>query len=77
MSAAKSPVVRDAREPDPVQIAVMAMETLGRASLRASFTGTEVQVTAPDEGIATIFRAALAETARTRVTDRLIRVVVE
>jgi hypothetical protein len=76
MSARKSPVVRDVREPDPVQIAVLAMETLGQASLRASFTGTEVRVTAPDEEIAAIFRAAVAETARTRVTDRLIRVVV-
>jgi len=28
--------------PDPVRLAVLAMESLGRASLRASFTGIEV-----------------------------------
>jgi hypothetical protein len=37
---------------------------LSQASLRASFTGTEVRLTAPDEEIAAIFRAALAETDR-------------
>jgi len=26
-------------QPDPVKIAVLAMESLGRASMRASFTG--------------------------------------
>jgi hypothetical protein len=63
--------------PDPVRIAVLAMENLGRASLRASCTGTEVRVAAPDEVVAAIFRAALAETGRTRMTDRLIRVVID
>lgn len=64
-------------QPDPVQIAVLAMERLGRASMRASFTGIEVRVTAPDDTIAAIFRAALAETVRNRPTDRLVRVVVD
>jgi hypothetical protein len=63
--------------PDPVKIAVLAMEGLGRASMRASFTGIEVQVAVPDDAIAEIFRAALSETTRTRPTDKLVRVVVD
>jgi hypothetical protein len=63
--------------PDPVRIAVLAMESLGRASMRASFTGVEVKVAVPDDTTAAIFRAALSETTRTRPTDRLVRVVVD
>jgi hypothetical protein len=63
--------------PDPVRIAVLAMESLGRASMRASFTGIEVKVAAPDDATAAIFRAALSETIRDRPTDRLVRVVVD
>jgi hypothetical protein len=62
--------------PDPVGIAVLAMESLGRASMRASFTGTEVQVAVPDSTTAAIFEAAIAETAQRRSTDRLIRIVI-
>ena len=65
-----------APEPDPVSVAVLAMEGLGRASMRASFTGTEVQVAVPDARTAAIFQAAIAETAQRRWTDRLIRIVV-
>jgi hypothetical protein len=64
-------------QPDPVRIAVLAMESLGRASMRASFTGTEVKVAVPDDATAAIFRAALSETTRTRPTDRLVRVIVD
>jgi hypothetical protein len=64
-------------QPDPVRIAVLAMESLGRASMRASFTGTEVKVAVPDDATAAIFRAALSETTRNRPTDRLVRVVVD
>jgi hypothetical protein len=64
-------------QPDPVKIAVLAMESLGRASMRASFTGVEVEVAVPDDATAAIFRAALSETTRTRPTDRLVRVVVD
>jgi len=62
--------------PDPVRVAILAIDTVAGATMRASFTGTEVHVAAPDEATASILRAALAETARTRVTDRLIRVTV-
>ena len=65
-----------ASTPDPVQIAVLAMEGLGRASIRASFTGTEVQVAVPDARTAAVFEAALIETAHRRPTDRLIRIVI-
>ncbi len=73
--AAVLPVPWRHEELDPVQIAVLAIETLGPASMRASCTGTEVEVSAPDAAMAAIFRAALAETGRNRATDRLIRVV--
>jgi hypothetical protein len=55
-----------ASAPDLVRIAVLAMEGLGRASLRAAFTGKEVCVAVPDATTAAIFRAAIAETARGR-----------
>ena len=61
---------------DPVKLAVLAMDAVGRASMRASFTGTEIEVAAPDEATAAVLRAALAETARNRATDRLIRITV-
>lgn len=73
-SSAGAPPLAD---PDPVKIAVLAMETLGRASMRAAFTGIEVKVAVPDDATAAIFRAALSETARNRSTDQLVRVVVD
>jgi hypothetical protein len=63
-------------QPDPVKIAVLAMEHVGRASMRACFTGTEINVAVPDDATAAILRAALSETARSRATDKLIRIVV-
>lgn len=60
-----------------VRIAVLAMESLGPASMRAAFSGTEVCVVVPDAATAAIFRAAIAETSRTRSTDRLIRIVID
>lgn len=63
--------------PDPVDIAVFALERLSHASMRAAFTGKEVQVSVPDSVMASIFRSALAQTGRSRATDRLIRVVVD
>jgi hypothetical protein len=61
---------------DPVAAVVMALDRLGPASIRASLSGVGVRVTVPDEKTAAIFRAALAETQRRRVTDRLIEIVV-
>jgi hypothetical protein len=64
-------------QPDPVRIAVLGMESVGRASMRAAFTGTEVRVVVPDDATAAIFRAALSETTRNRATDQLVRIVVD
>lgn len=69
--------VQASPQPDPVKLAVLAMDSLGRASMRASFTGVEVKVAVPDDATAAIFRAALSETVRNRPTDRLVRVVVD
>ena len=63
--------------PDPVRVAILAMERLGRASMRACFTGAEVCVAVPDAATAATFEAAIAETARSRATDRLIRIVID
>jgi hypothetical protein len=61
---------------DLIGIATLAMEGLGRASMRACFTGREVEVVVPDAATAAIFRAVIAQTARARPTDRLIRILV-
>ena len=63
--------------PDPVLLAVLAIDRVGPATERACASGVEVRVTAPDEATARILRAALAQTARRRRTDRLIRIVVD
>jgi len=78
-TATAKPRVEAQPEPaaDPVRLAVLAMQGLGRASMRACWTGTAVEVVVPDPAIAAIFRAALAETVKTRPTDRLIRIVVD
>ena len=66
---------RFAPRPDPVSLAIFAIDRVGPAAVRAS--GVEVCVAAPDEATAEVFRAALAETARRRETDRLIRIIVD
>jgi hypothetical protein len=63
--------------PDLVLLAVLAIDRVGPAAVRACASGVELCVTAPDEATAKILRAALAQTARRRGTDRLIRIVVE
>jgi hypothetical protein len=68
---------RAAQRPDPVMIAMLAIDHVGPATVRAGASGVEVRVAAPDEATAAVFRAALAETARRRGTDRLVRIVVD
>lgn len=63
--------------PDPVMIATLAIDHVGPATVRAVASGIEVRVTAPDEATAAVFRAALANTARRRSTDRLVRIIVD
>ena len=62
--------------PDPVLLAVLAIDRVGPAAVRACASGVEVRVSAPDEVTAKVLRAALAQTASWRHTDRLIRIVV-
>ena len=66
-----------AATPDPVSLAVFAIDRVGPAAVRACASGVEVRVAAPDEATAAVLRAALAETARRRTTDQLIRIVVD
>jgi hypothetical protein len=63
--------------PDPVSLAIFAIDRVGPAAVRACASGVEVRVAAPDEATAAVFRAALAETARRRATDQLVRIVVD
>src|SRR5262249_23004184 len=65
------------KTPDPVSLAIFAIDRVGPAAVRACASGVEVCVAAPDEATAAVFRAALAETARHRGTDRLVRIVVD
>jgi len=62
--------------PDPVSLAIFVIDRIGPAAVRACACGLEICVAAPDEATAAVLRAALAETARHRETDRLIRIVV-
>ena len=64
-------------KPDPVSLAVLAIDRVGPAAVRACASGVEVRVAAPDEATAQVLRAALAQTALRRGTDRLIRIVVD
>ena len=63
--------------PNPVSLAIFAIDRVGPAAVRACASGVEVRVAAPDEATAAVFRAALAETARRRATDQLIRIVID
>jgi hypothetical protein len=66
-----------AEAPDPVSVAVFAIDQVGPAAVRACASGVEVRIAAADEATAAVIRAALAQTARRRPTDRLIRVVID
>jgi hypothetical protein len=67
----------DVETPDPVSLAIFAIDRVGPAAVRACASGVEVRIAAPDEATAAVFRAALAQTARRRAADQLIRIVVD
>ncbi len=69
--------VPEPETPDPVSLAIFAIDRVGPAAVRACASGLEVRVAAPDGATAAVFRAALAETGRRRATDQLIRIVVD
>ncbi len=61
---------------DPVALTMLAVNRLGPATMRTAAIGKPQIVTVPDLRTAEIFRAALIEMRKTRLTDRLIDVVV-
>ncbi len=61
---------------DPVALTMMAVNRLGPATVRTATNGKALTVTVPDARTAEIFRAALSEMQKTRLTDRLVDVVV-
>jgi hypothetical protein len=65
------------KKPDPISLAIFAIDRVGPAAVRACASGVEVCVAAPDEATAAVLRAALIETARRRRTDRLVRIIVD
>src|SRR5438105_4190848 len=46
------------RTPDPVSLAVLAIDRVGPAAVRACASGVEVRVAAPDEATAKVLRQA-------------------
>jgi hypothetical protein len=61
---------------DLVALTVLAVNRLGPATLRTVANGKPLTVTVPDARTGEIFRAALAEMQKTRLTDRLIAIVI-
>jgi hypothetical protein len=62
---------------DPVALTVLAVNRLGPATLRTVAHGKPLTVRVPDARTGEIFRAALAEMQKTRLTDRLIAIAVD
>ncbi len=62
-------------EMDSATLVALAMDRLTPALVRASIIGVPVIVEVPDERIAQVFRAALAQTRAGRPTDRLVEFV--
>ena len=61
---------------DPVALTMLAVNRLGPATLRTATNGKALTIAVPDARTADIFRAALDEMQKTRLTDRLVAVVV-
>ena len=62
---------------DLVALTMLAVNKLGPATLRTVAHGKPLTVKVPDARTGEIFRAALAEMQKTRLTDRLIAIVVD
>jgi hypothetical protein len=73
---ARHPVGSPAAAVDPVALTVLAVNRLGPATLRTVANGKPQTVKVPDARTGEIFRAALAQMQRTRLTDRLIDIVI-
>jgi len=59
---------------DPVALTILAVNRLGPATFRTVALGKSVTVTVPDPETGAIFRAALFEMQKARLTDRLISI---
>jgi len=69
--AARDGAADDRRQIDLVKF---VLDRVGLAVLRAMTTGGPAEIAAPDAETARLLRLALAETAQSRPTDRLIRI---
>lgn len=57
------------------ELVALALERLSPACMRSAITGLPQTVTVPDAQTAEVFRAALAASAKGRMSDRLVKVV--
>ncbi len=60
-----------------VELVRLAMDKFAVALMRSSAVGTESTVSVPDEETASIFRAALENSSKSKPSHRLIDVVVD
>ena len=61
---------------DQAALVALALTRLSPACARVAVTGLPLTVTVPDAHTAEVFRAALAQSAEQRASDRLVRIVV-
>lgn len=73
---ASAPLRRAPVDSDRAALVALAIDLLSGASVRAAASGKPVSVSVPDAETAAVFEAALALTAKRRVTDRLLTIVV-
>jgi hypothetical protein len=61
---------------DKASLVAMALLRLSPACARVAVTGLPHTITVPNSHTAEVFRAAIAESAKQRPSDRLVRIVV-
>ena len=71
---ASTPVVVQ-HGPDRTALVAFTLTRLSPASVRAAVTGMPQVIVVPDADMAEVFRAALAQSAKDRPSDRLIQIV--
>ena len=62
--------------PNNIELVTLALERLSPACMRVAVTGVPQTVTVPDARTADVFRAAIAASAKMRLSDRLVKIVV-
>lgn len=73
---AQTPMDTSTLIPDQATLVAMALTRLSPACARVAVTGLPLTVTVPDAYTAEVFRAAIAQSAKERASDRLVRIVV-